>query len=169
MNSRVLIFACPRRPYLVMIAQHPALVAGLCLAALCLPSTHGMNRALDEAKPAWMNEVTLSRPGRYSEVPACELSYKLSWNGLVKAGEAKVTLGKRNPNSPVNLIGTGEGRSAGLAKRLWYYKNTFKSEVDARSLRPVRFESMETEKKERTITRARLDGGQVSRVEEQGW
>ena len=108
-----------------------------------------------------MDEVTMARPGEHRKILPCELRYGVSWNGLLRAGQAKLKLGLRDPKDPSYLLGTCESRSAGLAKRLWYYKNLVRSQVDPESLRPVYFESTEREKKEKTITKVHFADGEV--------
>lgn len=118
-----------------------ATVLGACLTAATL------TRGAQDSPPRWMNEVTLLDPGEHHAIPPCELAYHVSWNGLIKAGEATLKLGLRDPKVPENLLGTCESRSAGLASRLWSYKNVFRSKVDSASLRPIFFEARETEKR----------------------
>ncbi len=115
--------------------------------------------------PKWMAGVTKSAPGIYQRVNPCELHYRLSWNGLVKAGEAQLKIGMKDPASSKRLLGTLVGESSGLAKRLWFYKNQFQSHVDAKSLRPVFFQATETEKKEKIITKASFANGIVTSTE----
>ncbi len=140
--------------------------AGLSIALTSIiPIALGMKAAAEKETPRWMGEVTMADPGEFQEVPPCELSYNLSWNGLVKAGEATLKLGLRDPKTPEHLLGTCEGQSAGLAKRLWFYQNLFRSEVDSQSLRPIVFKSTETEKKEKIITTALFADGVVKSTE----
>ncbi len=136
-----------------------ATVLGACLTAATL------TRGAQDSPPRWMNEVTLLDPGEHHAIPPCELAYHVSWNGLIKAGEATLKLGLRDPKVPENLLGTCESRSAGLASRLWSYKNVFRSKVDSASLRPIFFEARETEKKERVVTQARFAKGVVTSTE----
>jgi hypothetical protein len=145
-----------------MKATHPLLLTSLATLAFLLPPAFAVNKAL---KPAWMSQVTKSSPGKFQKVPPCELTYNMSWNGLVKAGEAKLTLGLSDPKTPKYLLGTCEGKSAGLAKRLWYYKLNFLSQVDSNSLRPVYYESTETEKKEKIFTKSWFANGKVTSKE----
>lgn len=148
-----------------MNKPRPLRLAALGTLLLCLSVADSVNGKPGAPKPAWMQQVTKGKPGKFVKVPPCELSYHLSWNGLVKAGEAKLKLGKPDPKAPSLMLGTCEGRSAGLAKRLWYYKNLFKSRVEPKSLRPVFFEAQETEKKEKIYTTASFANGVVTSKE----
>ena len=117
----------------------------------------------DEApRPKWMSEVTTFKPGKFKLLAPCELEYQLSWNGILKAGEATVQLGLKDAKGRKDvLLGTCKGRSAGLAKQFWYYKNSFESVTRKSTLRPVYFLSQEIEKKEKVTTRADFVGGVV--------
>lgn len=125
----------------------------------------GMIHGVPDPPPRWMQQVTLSKPGPFKAVPACELHYDLSWNGLLKAGEATLNLGLKAPNTPSHLVGICQGKSTGLARRLWTYQNNFRSQVASDSLQPVFFESREREKKERIHTQARFAEGVVTSTE----
>lgn len=147
-----------------MKSKHLFLLAGLGILTLCFPAVQAVKNT-KQFEPQWMGEVTKAVPGKFQDVPPCELSYNLSWNGLIKAGEAKLKLGLRDPEKPNHLLGICEGESAGFAKRLWFYKNLFRSQVDSESLRPIYFEATETEKKEKVTTKAIFRDGVVTSTE----
>lgn len=148
----------------VMKAARPLCLAALGALVLCLPMAYGVRQEAP-TQPEWMEKVTKDRPGKFVNVPACELSYHMSWNGIVKAGEATLQLGKPDPEAPKLMLGICKGKSSGIAKRLWYYKNLFKSRVEPKSLRPVSFEANEIEKKEQIFTKALFANGVVTSIE----
>ena len=150
---------------IAMNVSRPRHFLALGAIVLCLTAANGAKTDPQAKQPQWMQEVTKDRPGKFLHVPACELSYHLSWNGVLKAGEATFQLGQRDPETPSLLLGICKGNSAGLAKRLWYYKNLFKSRVEPKSLRPISFESTEIDKKERVTTTALFSNGQVKSKE----
>jgi hypothetical protein len=95
---------------------------------------------------AWMKEVTQVEPGAHGRLAPVQVSYGLSWNNVLNAGEFDVTL---NPSAEVpdrEWVGLAEGRSNGLARALWPYDVAAQSQVDRRSLRPRLFEVSETER-----------------------
>ena len=100
-------------------------------------------------RPKWMAGVTKDKPGRYKAMAPCELEYQLSWNGILKAGEATLQLGLPDKKRRDVMMGRCQGRSAGLAKKFWFYKNSFESQTKKSTLRPVYYLSQETEKKEK--------------------
>lgn len=137
------------------------ILASLVLVLTLCFGTGIAKNSSQKAAPTWMKAVTKARPGKFAQIPPCELVYHMSWNGLVKAGEAKLKLGMRDAKAPNTVWGVCEGRSAGLAKNMWFYRNRLDSQVDLRSLRPVGFQWTELEKKERTVTVARFANGKV--------
>lgn len=141
--------------------------AGLPLLVLIgvVTMAYAVKAPTQKAERVWMRQVTKSAPGEFKKVRPCELFFELSWNGILKAGEATLKLGMPVPKIPQHLMGTCEGRSAGIAKTLWYYRNHFRSAVDSNSLKPILFESHETEKKEKIITRANFANGVVTSTE----
>ena len=46
-----------------------------------------------EVRPKWMEGVTTANPGKFKAITPCELEFQLSWNGILKAGEATLQLG----------------------------------------------------------------------------
>ena len=147
-----------------MKASRPLRLTALGALLLCLPVAYGAKQA-KAPQPAWMQNVTKDQPGKFVKVPACELNYHLSWNGMLKAGEATLKLGRPDPETPRLMLGTCEGKSSGLAKRLWSYQNLFTSRIEPKSLRPVSFEANEVEKKEQIFTKALFANGVVTSTE----
>lgn len=139
-----------RIPFLIALAAITA------IADVAEPSAKGRD---------WVREISRLSPGDVPLIKPCELSYTLSWNGLLNAGEAKVYLGLKDASLPEATIAEFSGRSTGGAKKLWYYKSKAKSVVHAKSLRPVSFESTEFDGKAKTVTEAKFDAEKVSSKE----
>ena len=125
-------------------AFRPLACLGLVLAALT--STHAAET------PEWLARVPPPRAGDYPPLKPCKLTYRISWNGVIKAGETTIQYGLQDKKNPRATAGKAIGRSTGVARLLWPYDHTFRSVIDARSLRPIHFEATETERGERTST-----------------
>src|SRR5690606_22705615 len=85
--------------------------------------------------------------------------------GVLRAGEATLVLGAPNPENPDQIKAYGKARSSGIAKKLWYYKTSFNSLINRKSLRPVSFEATQYERKEMSITTASFSPRLVQSLE----
>ena len=104
--------------------------------------------APDPADLAWMEELTPVIAGPHREIEPLAIQYRLSWNNVLNAGELAVVVRKEiDAGGGIDLVGTAEGRSSGLARALWAYDVKAESVVEAASLRPRLFKLTETERK----------------------
>jgi len=94
----------------------------------------------------WMNEVTRVAPGSHRDLAPVKVSYDLSWNNVLNAGDFTVSLNRDVEAPETALVGVAEGRSNGLARVLWPYQVEAESRIDRRTLRPVWYQISETER-----------------------
>jgi hypothetical protein len=132
--------------------MHPKFTSTLALAGL-LAASAGWAQEVKVKKPPpppealeWMNEVTRLAPGAHSDLAPVKVSYGLSWNNVLNAGEFEVSLDRAAQEPETALLGVAEGRSNGLARVLWPYDVEAEALVDRRTLRPRLFEVAETER-----------------------
>ncbi len=83
-------------------------------------------------------------------LPSSELTYNLSWNGVVKAGELTIRFLSTDGEGEVNpqLYAAAEGRSTGPARVLWPYDAATESWVDSARLEPLRVLQAERDRRE---------------------
>ena len=62
---------------------------------------------------AWQNEVNVPKSGALKTIAPTKLSYKLTWDGKLKAGTMDILLGKKDPKYPKHFIAQGYGGSTG--------------------------------------------------------
>ncbi len=86
----------------------------------------------EAATPAWESTVTKDPPGSFPEPKALHATYNVGWSGLT-AATGDVSFSREGNRFQFD----GTGRTIGLARALWRYDVTFKSQADASSLRPL--------------------------------
>jgi len=103
--------------------------------------------------------ATLSRDtrGDFPDLRPFHASYAFSWAGIT-AGTAEVYFHRDGENSVLE----GKGRSIGLARVLWKYDVTYRSLIDARTLRPKEVHQLETERGKRIETTVRFSDAGAS-------
>ena len=102
------------------------------LVRFLLPLSLALGSAVSAATPAWESSLTKDPPGDFPEPKPLHALYNVGWSGLTAAtGDISFS----RDSSRFRFDGTG--RTIGLARALWRYDVTFKSEADANSLRPV--------------------------------
>jgi hypothetical protein len=120
---------------------------------------------LQAAKPAWLSEVNMTKPGPHTKVRPMELAYELSWNGSVTAGRANIRLGQPDPRYPRNFIAQSYGETTGFARKLFPFDFNYTSFLRPGNYRPQIFLAEEIDKDERETTETRYTAKNVTATE----
>lgn len=122
---------------------------------------------LTSAQPTWMSEVNLTKPGPNLKVRPIELTYDLSWNGRVSAGQATIRFGYSDPRYPKSFIAQSYGSTTGFARKLFPFDFNYTSFLRQTNYRPQVFIADEKTRKERKLTETRFSGKGVSSTEKE--
>lgn len=117
------------------------------------------------AEPAWKAGLFPQKLGPHPMLDRADLSYTLSWNGILKAGEIKMAFGVRGVNKPGAYVVTSNARSLGLASKLFPYTSNSWCELHNSSMLPRYFQAKEIDKQENLTTTLRY-GARSVQVEE---
>lgn len=117
------------------------------------------------AKPAWMSEVNLTKPGPNLKVRPIQLTYDLSWNGSVTAGQATIRFGHPDPRYPNSFVAQSYGATTGFARKLFPFDFNYTSFLRQTNYRPQVFVADEKTKKERKLTETRFNRRGVTSTE----
>ncbi len=79
-------------------------------------------------------------------LPPCLLTYKVSWNGVLKAGQADVLFQPDQPHQVLKVSATA--RSTGPARLLWSYDAVQTSWIDQTRLLPTKIVQIEEDRRE---------------------
>lgn len=115
------------------------------LLALSLPEavcSQTVARAI--SPPAWSGQVARAAPGAFPELVPCRLVYDLSWNNLISAGTAEVTLKRAGPMQ----LAEGRAGTMGFARRLWRYDCVMSSVMQRHTLQTQLLRHSETDDRE---------------------
>lgn len=134
-----------------------------CLMGVALGVDGQKSKQENKVPPAWLKSINLLKAGKEPPLKPCRVRYSLSWNNLVKAGEASIVVrsGEGSDRKLRVLTGEASARSAGAARLLWSYDCELKSEVNQATLRPLWFEHSETENGETVSYRTDFKSGSV--------
>lgn len=95
------------------------------------------------AEPGWQAELTPSGAPNRGRLAPCRLDYKATWKGVIDAGAIQFEFGNPADAKAGAYIVTSKGHSLGAAAAIYSYQHWFWSEMDAGSLRPRLFNSVE--------------------------
>lgn len=107
------------------------------------------------AAPDWRNQLTSPAPGPVAAPPASTVDLKLTWNGLINSGVARIEFAPptgKNPN--VYRVRFSSG-STGAAAVMFPYQNEFISDIDPATFKPKHFQAVEIDGREKTTTLVR--------------
>jgi hypothetical protein len=110
------------------------------------------------AKPTWTGTLTKIPVGSFPPLAPCRVTYDLSWNNLVSAGSAKVTM----QESGAYQVAKAEAGTAGLARALWSYDCVMTSVMERGPLRSVHMEHSETDSRETVAYWVTFGASQIS-------
>lgn len=117
----------------------------LALLGLALPGSLSAQTTMRAASPpTWSSQVTRAAPGAFPELEPCKLVFDLSWNNLISAGTAEVTLKRAGPMQ----LAEGRAGTMGFARRLWRYDCEMSSVMQRGSLQARHMAHSETDDRE---------------------
>jgi len=91
------------------------------------------------AAPDWVKRVNIPKTGALKKIDPTHLSYKLSWDGRVKAGTLDLTFGKKDPRYPKHFIVQSWGGSTGWASVLYPFQFNYIGFLSAKTYRSIMF------------------------------
>jgi hypothetical protein len=94
-------------------------------------------------EPAWKSTLSDPALGPYPKLAPCRLEYRASWKGLIDAATMQMEFGNPANAKPGIFVVTSSSQSLGAAAALFPYKHWFWSELDATTLKPKLFHSVE--------------------------
>lgn len=134
----------------------PAQSSSLPLSLLLFSLAVFFAAPLARANPAWVSEVNLTKPGPHLKVRPIQLTYDLSWNGSVTAGQATIRFGHPDPRYPKSFVAQSYGSTTGFARKLFTFDFNYTSFLRKTNYRPQVFVADEKTKKERKVTETRF-------------
>ena len=100
------------------------------------------------AQEEWESRLSPFTPGSFPELRPVSVKYNFGWNGITAAsGDLRFT---KTPEGHLQFDVTGG--STGLARSLWEYDTKHTALSDARTLRPIRVDEVETIRGKQLIT-----------------
>ena len=114
------------------------------------------------AQPAWLSEINLKKPGANLKLRPIQLTYDLSWNGSVVAGQTTFRFGFPDKRYPRNFIAQSYGSTTGLARNLFPFDFNFTSFLRTSDYRPQVFVAEETQKDQHKYTKTEFTKKGVS-------
>lgn len=117
------------------------------------------------AKPAWLSEVNMTKPGPHTHLRPVHLVYDLSWNGSVTAGQANIRFGYPDPRYPGTFIAQSYGSTTGFARNLFQFDFNYCSYLRPGNYRPQVFHAEEFEKGRKKTTETRFNKKSVTATE----
>jgi Protein of unknown function (DUF3108) len=131
---------------------------------------HGMAGAGEKKKKStetvpWISAVEGSTPGEFPMLGPASFTYVVSWNGVFKAGEARIAFRSEGAAVGADVIETcGTSRSLGPARVLWPYDFKVTSRVELDRLLPMEVEQWEEDRSEENVYRTTFTPGVVQNV-----
>ena len=113
----------------------------------------------------WQNEVNVPKNNTLKSIPPTKLSYDISWNGKLKAGNMDLLFGKKDPKYPKHFIAQGYGGSTGWAHALFPFQFNYISFLNPKTRRPIIFVGSEKERSKLTKQEYRFTSTGVSGAE----
>jgi Protein of unknown function (DUF3108) len=120
---------------------------------LCLASLH--------AEPAWKSELTSPTLGPHPALTATTLRLEVSWKGMINSGNLKIEFAPPDVTKRSTFIVRSSAVSTGAAAVLFPYSSNFWSELNATTLRPRFFHSVEADHQEATDSSTQFLGDRV--------
>jgi len=108
--------------------------------------------------PGWAGLVSRAAPGGFAALPPCRVVYDLSWNNLISAGSAEVTMRQAGAFQRAK----GQAGTTGFARRLWRYDCVMSSVIERGTLRARYLEHSETDDRETISYQAAFSSSQVT-------
>jgi hypothetical protein len=136
-----------------------------CCAGLLPASGADAKKKKSGEPPAWMSTVEGKTPGDFPMLGPASLTYVVSWNGVLKAGEARIQFRNDSGGAGDDVIETcGTSRSLGAARLLWPYDAKVTSRVQESSLLPIEVEQWEADRQEENLYETTFTPGMVHNI-----
>jgi len=100
------------------------------------------------AAPAWLTDVNIPKKDALKPISPAKLTYTMTWDGRVEAGNFKILFGEKDPRYPKHFIVRSHGGSTGWAHVLFPYQFNYTSFLNPKTLRPILFIGTEKERAE---------------------
>ncbi|MDG1072602.1 MAG: DUF3108 domain-containing protein [Akkermansiaceae bacterium] len=91
------------------------------------------------AAPAWFKQANIPPKAPLRKISPTKLSYTMSWNGRLKAGNFDILFGKKDPKYPKHFLVHAYGGSTGWAHALYPFQFNYISFLRPSNLRPLMF------------------------------
>ena len=101
---------------------------------------------------SWKETINSQHLGTNRNLKPIALTYSLSWQGLLRAGETTLEFSLPDPKSPSTILCKSYGRSVGLARTLYPYEHNFVGKINRKTWRPEYFWAWEKDKSETKTT-----------------
>ena len=112
----------------------------------------------------WTSTLTHDSPGNFPDPPTVHATYAFGWSGITAAtSEAYFHRGDQQ-----TFVLEGKGRTVGLARILWKFDLSYRSVVNAQTLRPIQTHQIETARSKRIETDLKFSSGGVSGTRMEG-
>lgn len=107
----------------------------------------------DCKEPAWKSKIKAFTKGSHPGIRPMTLVYEMSWNGILKSGQATMVFDKKHKHQNKMFLAQAYGRSRGVAGALFPFSFVYNSFMRRDSYQPLVFIAEETDKKEKNITK----------------
>ena len=112
----------------------------------------------------WQTTVTKEPPGKFQELRPFRAVYNFGWSGFT-AGTGEAHFAKPSEQR-FELQGTG--RTIGLVRALWRFDVNLRAVADARTLRPIETNQVETARGKKIATHLAFTSNDVTRSRTEG-
>ncbi|YCM45304.1 DUF3108 domain-containing protein [Verrucomicrobiaceae bacterium 227] len=100
------------------------------------------------AAPTWLQEVNIPKKDALTSISPTQLTYSMTWDGRVEAGNFKILFGEKDSRYPKHFIVRSHGGSTGWAHALYPFQFNYTSFLNPKTLRPILFIGTEKERSE---------------------
>lgn len=98
--------------------------------------------------PAWLRDVNIPQKDALKPISPSQLTYTMTWDGRVEAGNFKILFGEKDPRYPKHFIVRSHGGSTGWAHALFPFQFNYTSFLNPKTLRPIMFVGSEVDREE---------------------
>lgn len=102
--------------------------------------------------PAWVAQLSSTKPGTHPAIHASKLEFSLSWKGILKAGFLDIEFEPNHKSKKGHLVVKSSAYSQGVAAKLFPYSHSYWSEIQPRTLDSIYFKATEIDSKEKVVT-----------------
>ena len=114
------------------------------------------------AAPTWLKDVNIPQKDGIKPISPTKLSYSMTWDGRVEAGNFDILFGEKDPRYPKHFIVRSYGGSIGWAHALFPFQFNYTAFLNPKTLRPILFIGTEKERDEVDVLNYRFTSKRVS-------